>query len=257
MTVLNTFCAFNYGHTITIENNIIPLDDGPGEIAVEIDVGSYSLGEFAVKVNEALNNDGTQEYTVSLDRDTRVLTISAPGNFYLLFNSSSNSGISARELLGFDDQDYSGTNTFTAPNPSGSQYIPQFKLQNFVDFPLNKKVSSATINETGSGRVEVVKYADQFFMKCDITLITDIEGQGVIRNNAQGVQDAIDFIDYATRKTNIEFVYDIENQGAAFERCLLESTAQSRDGTNYELKPLYSRGLTGYYELSKLVFRRL
>lgn len=256
--IINTISAFNYGHTVDINNYIIPLDDGGGEVAVEVDVGAYSLGSFVQKVAQALNTDGNQDYTVSLNRNTRQITISAPSNFDLLFASSTNSEISLRVLLGFDNLDYTGSNVYTAPNPSGSQYVVQFKLQDFVDFKLSKKTNNASVNETGSGRVEVVKYADNFFMSCTITLITDIthSGEGAVISNPTGVQDALDFMNYATRKTDIEFVYDIDNQDT-FEECILESTGQSREGVDFDLTPLYSRGLTGYYELRRLVFRQI
>ena len=254
--VINTFSAFYYGHDINDGNFIIPLNEGSGEVTVELNIGSYSLTNFIIEVNSSLNEFGSQEYSVSLNRSTRRVTISAASNFSLLFGSSVNSGISIFGLLGFENIDYTGQSSYTGQLPSGFAYFPQFKLQNFIDFDLIQRTNSETVRTTASGKLEVVKYANTYFMKCTIPFITDIVGQGVIKNNPNGVEEAIKFIRYATSKQELEFIYDV-NSPNVFETCILESTSQSRQGTEYELTPLYSRGLTGYYELRDLEFRRL
>ena len=254
--ILNTFSAFYYGHNVTGENSIIPLNEGFGEIQVNVQVGSYSLGTFVDALSAALNDFGSLDYIVTVNRDTRRITISANANFSLLFGSSLNSDISVKTLAGFESTDLTGANTYTGQLPSGKAYYPQFKLQNFIDFSMNKRTNSPTIRTSASGRVEVVKYSDNYFMSCNITLITNIVNQSVIVNNPTGVEDALEFMNYATNKFDLEFIYD-RNNGSNFVPCILESTGQSRDGVDFTLNPLYSRGLTGYYELPSLEFRRL
>jgi len=254
--VIDSYSAWYYGHEVSIDNQIIPLDEGFGELAVEVTVGSYSLTNFVTFVNASLNEFSSQEYNVNIDRSTRLITISAPANFSLLFGTSLNESISLRTLLGFDQVDYTGSNSYTAPNPSGFAYYPQFKLQKFFDFDMIQRANAETVRATASGKVEVVKYSNNYFMKCTIPYITDIVNQGLIKNNPTGLADAIAFIQYATTKNDMEFVYDVETP-TTFQTCILESTGQSRSGTDYELSPLYSRGLTGYYELKSLTFRRI
>jgi hypothetical protein len=254
--VIDTFSAFYYGHLITRDNQIIPFDEGGGEINAVIPVGSYTLTNFIAAVASALNDSGLLDYQVTVDRETRLITISASGNFSLLFGSSTQTEISCRELLGFDLVDYAGDDSYSATEASGSAYYPQFKLQNFYDFSTIKRPNSATVRTTASGQVEVLKYANSRFMRCTITFITNIANQSVIKNNPQGVQDALDFMNYATDKLGLEFIYDVNNPGN-YVSCILESTQSNNDGAGFELEPLYSRGLTGYYELRDLLFREV
>lgn len=254
--IINTFSAFYYGHLITTENQVIPFDEGNGEINAVVPVGSYTLQGFADAISVALNDFGSLGYTVLVDRNKRFLNIQATGNFSLLFGSSTQVAISCRDLMGFPALDTPASTNQASTLPSGYAYLPQFKLQNFYDFDLIRRSASATVRTTASGSVEVIKYADNNFMRCDITYITDILGQSVIRNNPTGVMDAIHFMNYITNKYKIEFVYDFQNP-EVFESCLLESSGSDRDGTGFELEPLYGRGLAGYYELKDLLFRRI
>jgi hypothetical protein len=254
--ILNTFSAFYYGHNITGENNLIPLNEGSGEIQVFIAEGSYTLQNFVQALSAALNDTGTLTYNVTVNRNTRRITISANANFSLLFNTSVNKGISIKDVGGFGEINYTGANTYTGAFASGDAYFPQFKLQNFIDFDMKKRSNAATVRTSATGRVEVVKYSDNYFMSCDITLITNIVNQSVIKNNPNGVEDALRFMNYATNKLDLEFVYD-SNSADIFVPCILESTSDSREGIDFTLEPLYSRGLTGYFELRGLEFRRL
>lgn len=254
--IINTFSAFYYGHLITIDNQIIPFDEGSGEINAVVPVGSYTLEGFANAVANALNDVGSFDYSVLVDRSSRFLTIIATGNFSLIFGTSTQTAISCRELLGFEAIDYTSGLSVTSSFPSGMSYVPQFKLQNFFDFDLIRRSNAATVRTTASGQVEVLKYSDTNFMRCTITLITNIVGQSAIRNNPSGVQDAIDFMNYITNKYKLEFVYDINNP-SVFESCILESAPGSSDGTGFEIEPLYGRGLAGYYELRDLLFRKI
>jgi hypothetical protein len=254
--IIDTFSAFYYGHLITTDNQIIPFSEGSGEINAVVNIGSYTLEGFADAVSVALNDSGELDYSVLVNRSNRTITIEASGAFSLLFGSSTQTAISCRELLGFDPVDLSGLNSYTSPGPSGLSYEPQFKLQNFYDFNLIRRSNAATVRTTSSGQVEVLKYADTNFMRCTITYITNIIGQSVIKNNSQGVEDAINFMNYITNKYKLEFIYDVNNPNN-YESCILESSSADNNGTGFELEPLYGRGLAGYYELRDLVFRRI
>jgi len=254
--ILKTFSAFYYGYRVTQDNAVMPINEGFGEIAVTLPTGSYTLTDFVNVLASTLNESGSLTYQASVNRLTRRITISASANFSILWASSLNSDISIREIAGFNLLDLTGQSGYEGQMPSGKAYFPQFKLQDFIDFNMQKRSNSPTVRTSASGAVEVVKYANNFFMNCTITLITNITGQGAIKNNPNGVQDALDFMNFATDKNALEFIYD-ENNPSEFVACILESTSESRDGVDFTLQPLYSRGLTGYYELKGLQFRRL
>ena len=54
-----------------------------------------------------MNKAGNQEYTITLDRDTRKFSISALNNFELLINTGSQKAVSVFTLLGFEESDRS------------------------------------------------------------------------------------------------------------------------------------------------------
>ena len=92
-------------------------------------------------------------------------------------------------------------------------------------------------------------------MECNITYITDIINQAVIKNNPNGVSNLRQFMLYAIKKKPLEFIPDIDS--VEFTSCLLESTSTNKNGTGFQLFELYSRGLANYYETKKLRFREL
>jgi len=251
-----TNSLFTYGHTITDTNKYININEGSGEITTTIEVGSYSLGEFVDKVAEALNDIGSQLYTVTLDRLTRLITISAPGVFDLLITSGTNVSQSAFSLIGFTGADLTGIATYEANSQTGSVYSPQYKLIKYVPFEHIVKTNNVNVNEAPGGELEVVSWGRVNYMECNIKYITDITGQGVIINNATGVQDYIDFITYATLKRPIEFI-ESDQDVNTFSKCVLESTPQSSKGVDFDLEELYGEKLAYYYQSGKLTFRRL
>jgi len=250
-----TYSGFTYGHEIYSSNEFINFDEGGGEISAQIEIGSYTLNDFLGKVLEAFNAEGGQEYSGSIDRLTRKVTISAPSNFSLLVTSGTQSSISAYNLIGFTS-DKDGSNSYESDIASGFFYEPQFLLQNYVAFEDNVMTAQASVNESASGVVEVVSYGKKEFMECNITLATDIVPQGVIKENVNGVSDLRQFLNYAINKNPIEFVPDLENPNI-FESTLLEKTNSDSKGTGFKLNELYARKLVGYFETKTLTFRKL
>jgi len=260
--MINTFSKFYYGHEIGINNYIIPLDEGSGEINVELRVGNYSLQNFIKEVERALNQFGTQEYVVTVNRATRLITISAPNNFDLLFQTGSLSSISVRQLLGFTFNDFTSDNEYTGTIASGKEYIPQFKLQDYRAFSNNKEFLQSSVNESGKGIVEVVSFGVKQIMTCNIKFINNInrkslQAKGLMKNDPQGVENANDFMTYIIGKADIEFMPD-ENDPSEFDTCLLERTEESKNGTSYLLKEMTETiKLNDYYETGKLTFRKV
>jgi hypothetical protein len=260
---ISTQSAWNYGHTVTQDNSSINFLEPTGtntELLAELSIGTYSLGEFANEVSRAMTGaSNVQEYQVTIDRNTNQLTINGilAENFNLLVSSGSQSQVSAFGLMGFTGADLTGASTYQGDSASGSQYRPQFLLQNFIDFDNDQSTASSSVNTSADGQtVEVISYGNERFLSCDIKFITDIIGQTVITNNPSGVDDARNFLEYAITKGNMEFVYDVDNP-SVFNKCLLESTQQSRNGTGFRLVEQYAKKLAGYYDVNGLKFRKL
>lgn len=255
---LLTYPAFNYGHNITNNNYYINFSEGGPELNATVKVGSYTLGSFINAISSAMNAVGGQAYTVSLDRVTRKITISAPGNFELLINTGSQKNISAYSLIGFTGPDLVASNSYTGDTESGSQYRPQFLLQDFVDFEDEQRKAAATVNESASGKVQVSSYGTVKIMSCNITLATNITPQVAITENATGYDELRSFMEYAKEKYDLEFIPDIiNNPSSNIINCLLEKTPEAKDGTAFKLKELYARNLTGYFETGALQFRKI
>ena len=253
---LKTISAFTYGHTISEDNQFIDFSENlVQELGAQIDIGGYTLGDFINQIASAMNEIGSQEYSVTVDRTTRKITISSVADFDLYVTVGSRSSISAYQLMGFTT-DRTGSNTYEGDISSGSIYTPQFILQKFVDFPDSVKSAHSSVNESASGVIETVSYGQINKMKCEIVLATDISGQGAIIENLNGVADLRSLMNYLITKAPIEFIPDIEFP-EVLEKCLLDSTKEDSKGTGFQLYEMYARKLFGYFESKELIFRRL
>lgn len=260
---INTRSAFIYGHTIDDNNQYINfMEDGINELAATIEIGSYTLDQFKDAVAKALNEIGDNTYIVSLDRVTRILTISADAVFSLLVTSGTQSSISAFGLMGYtSDKDL--LLTYPGDESSGSIYYPQAPLYSYSPFENNESSIQEKVNESSSGEIEVVSYGTKNIMMCNIKYATDIVGQdqptkGIkyIENNPNGLGDLRTFWQYLRLKRPIEFIADkLDNN--IFIPCLLESAPGSSSGTAFEIKELYAQKLANYYETGIIKFRQL
>jgi hypothetical protein len=254
--MISTFSGFTYGHTITVDNQYIDFNEGSGEINGQLNVGVYSLAEFVNEVARALNELGSLTYTTTLDRSTRKITISATGTFSLLITSGIFVNSSVFGLAGFTGADLSGSASYEGDSASGSFFEPQFLLQDYVSFIDEQKAVDSTVNESGSGRIEVVTFGNQRFMTCNVTLQNDYTQKigGPIKNDPAGVTNLRNFLIYGVTKATLEFVPDIDSP-TVFTKCILESTPSDSKGTGFKLNELIGRGLMGYYESGRLRFR--
>jgi hypothetical protein len=261
MTIL-TKSEFIYGFEVDATNRNLPIDEGGGELNALLNIGTYSFESFLTEVERALNEVSGQVYTITKDRQTRFVTITADtSNFELLFSSASTATVSCRELLGFDAVDTISDISHTGTNAAGKSYKPQFKLQDFVDFQDNVESSQAAVNTSASGVTEVVKFGLLEKMECNITYATDrdLRSCGVSSNieyNATGVSNLRDFMSYCIGKGDLEFIPD-RDDADTFTTCFLESTPESKEGVNFKLKELYAQKLIGFFETGKLIFRKV
>jgi hypothetical protein len=254
--MIETRSSFFYIDPVDSTNFYLDFDEGGGELTAEVSVGSFTHDELPDAVEAALNGAGSLTYSVSFNRQTRKFTISADGPFSLLIGTGTHVGADIFPLLGFTGSDVGPANSHVANLQAGTEYRPQFYLQDWVDQLDNQKAISPSVNKTASGEVEVVKFGTEKFFEFSIMLATNIDqgNVGFIETDASGVENLRAFMQFATQKNNFEFMPDRDNK-ADFFKVLLESTETSKDGTGYKLMELYDKGLPNYYESGKLVLR--
>lgn len=261
MSALSTLSAFNYGHTITTANRSIDFDDGNGTQTALIRVGSYTLGEFVNQVAIALNTAAQNvTFSASLDRATRTITISGDGNFDLLISTGPSAAVSAYSLIGFTGVDLTGLSTYEGDSPSGLQYRPQFRLQNYTPFINREETAESAVATSASGVVQVASFGRVNFMDCNIKYITNrpqrIKPPAPIENNPNAVSEARAFLQYIIGKRPIEFLPDRDSE-TNFTNCFLESSRASRDGTGFRLEELTRENLAFHFETGTLTFRQI
>lgn len=255
--MINTFSSFYYGHEVTALNYNLPFDEGSGELNAEVDIGSYTFEEFVSAVQTALNIASIiRTFTLTYDRETRLVTISADGNFDLLVLTGTTTGSSVFELLGFTgSSDLTGLSSYTGVSPSGFEYNPQFMLQSYVDKEDYQESASASVNQAASGKVEVVRFGVNQFYEFDIKFITNLPMDGTaIKNNSTGVEDARNFLKYITKRNRFEFMPDINNKNI-FDKVVLESIPGNNTATGYKLRELFGQNLPNIYETGTIRLR--
>ncbi len=259
-SLLQTKSVFYYGYVVDENNYQLDFDEsGAGPYVAELNVGSYTFESFADEIERALNATIgiSNTYTVTEDRDTRTLTISATGNFDLLISSGAHASTSVFTLAGFTGGDVSGVTSAEGNNASGSEYLPQFLLQKYIDPTIFKNPVTSSVNRSANGEVlEIVTFGKVGFIEFNIRYATDIDqGKGnAIETNLNGVSDLISFMDAVTNGETIEFMKDRASRSQKFD-ILIESTKTSKDGVGYKLKELGS--VPGYFETGILKFRDL
>jgi len=254
---IKTKSSFLYGFDITNSNKFLDFQEGSTEYNAELNIGAYTLDALAIEIASKMNALSSNNYTVTVDYPTRLLTIAGDSNFSLLVTTGANSGSDVFSLIGFSS-DQTGSNSYTSSSVVGSEYLPQYPLQNYTPFNHIERSSEAKVNESASGVVEIVEYSRVNFMEANIRYVTDIT-QSVnspITNNANGVSDYLNFIQYAVQKKPLVFIPDIADYNT-YTNCILESTPESNKGVEFKLKEIRQGGLAFYYESGSLTFRKL
>jgi len=259
---IDTFSVFYYGLKIDggiSANNILNFlepNEANTELTAEIDPGTYTFNELLTAIKTAMDAVGALDYTLSVDRATRKITISSTDTFELLVGTGSQSGISPFSLLGFTgSSDLTGASSYTGNSGAGDFYIPQCKLQDYVDKEDLKQREDPSVNVAASGEVEVVSFGLIPFYEMSVKFINNYAQDGaVIRNNPNGVADARRFFEAITERGAFEFMPDIDDRDT-FDKVVLESLAGSRTGTGYRLRELVGRNLPGYFEVNNIRLR--
>lgn len=255
---LETKCKFYYGVEITQDNNILDFNEGSGELSITIPVGIYSPQEIALKIAGLLTDAGTLTYTCTFNRSSRKITISAGSNFSILIATGSHAGNGVYNIIGYTGGvNLTGSSSYLAPSSMGYEFVPQFYLLDYVPLEHNIKSLQASINETGSGLVEVVRYGTKRFMECSIELITNkpFQGSDFWTSSPTGLDDALNFMSFAIQKCKIEFMPD-KDTVSNYYTLILESTESDQSGIGFKLVEQIEYG-SGYYKTGKLVFREI
>ena len=250
---ITTTPVFYYGYTVTVNNIYLNFNEGGAELTGIVSAGNYSFTALGQEIERVLNSYGTQLYTVAANRSARTFTISAPSTFSLLFASGSNAGLGVGSIIGFTT-DQTGSLSYTG-SATGSEFIPQFPLQDYTGLDDYQEYSSATINESESGKVETFSVGLRKFMEFNIGPITNNSVAGLFRKTTDAVGDLRSFMTFIISKSDIEFMPD-ETDRSTYYTIVLERTPTSSTGTGFKLNELYSKGLVGFFETGKLRFRK-
>jgi hypothetical protein len=257
MSFLNTLSTFYYGITITKENQNLNFDEGSGELTAVLQIGDYTHTEILTAIENAFNLAGTQVYTATLNRMTRIITISSVASFDLLCNSGSQVGSSSWDLLGFSTAtDKTGAATYLGENPSGYEYRPQLLLNNYIQPEDYEVKESAVVNISVSGIVQTLQFGDGQRMQCNIRGASNLTGikTDPFYENVTGVQDLRTFMKYLITKAKIEFIPDVDDRNT-FHSLLLESTPADKSGTRFVIENM--NGSNSFFETGTLAFRKV
>ena len=251
-----TKTKFYYGYTIDSTNFYLNFSEGGLELTAQVTPSGYTLTTLADAIATALNETGTQEYSVSVDRESRTYTISADSNFELLVNSGSNLGFSIYSTIGFTNGDLTGSNTYTSNVSTGFVFTPQFFLQDFLGPDDFQGFAESKVNKSASGTVEVYSLGSEAFYEFNIKYQNNYPQpkNSLISFDENGVENLRAFMQFAITKSPLEIMEDL-NDSSTYKTILLESGQGSPNGTSYRLRDLFSRGLNNWYETGRLKWR--
>jgi len=249
--------VFYYGGTIDSSNRYISFDEGGPELNGTLNLGDYTLTELLNEVARAMNVVSSNNYELTMNRTTRIVTISGDSVFTLKVVNGSTIDSSVYGLIGFSVNRGGGT-YYTSGTACGFEYSPQFFLQGYVPTADNKEALEGKTSVSGSGVVQVATFGDVQYMECNIVYITNqFQASGsAIENNSTGLEDARTFMDNLITKAKVEFMEDRDNRGV-YEDLMIESTPANKKGIGYKIKQLLSAKLYGYYQTGNLKFRKI
>lgn len=257
MSKITTLSSFYYGTKVTRLNRALDFSEGGGpEIQASLNIGDYTLEDFALEIQRAMRIAGSLSYTVTVNRNTRRITITAPSDFELLSDTGSRTGEAIWALAGFSTgSDYTGASTYTGASGAGYEYRCQYPVDSYRSADENPTRENATFTVTPTGVGQMLSFADSARVEMDIRLITNIT---TIRNtpfyaNASGVSDFRNFMSYLLDKNKVEFIPDVSDR-ADYVKVFLESTQEDKDGYSYSLKNM---GTPNIHRSGDLTFRKV
>lgn len=254
---LKTRSTFYYGHDVGSSQHFISIDEGAGELAVNLTPAGYSFTELAVELQRALNESGVLTYTVTTDRANRKYVITASGNFDILAATGTYFGSTLYQTLGFNIVDKTGASTYTSDNKTGFEWRPQLPLFNYVPSRLREGSLSATQDESGNGNVQVITFGTVNYMEFEARFITDRKDKpDIIEYDGNAVSNCMQFLSYIRKKNRFEFMEDRSEVGT-FEKMILQKTSLSGNGLEVKLEEMTGSNLQDYYETKLITCRKV
>jgi len=255
---LGTHSSFYYGFEVTSDNQFINFKEGAGaEKTATVPVGTYSLTKLLQVVAAALNAASAIDWTASVNRATRIVTLTSSSSASLLWATGTNFTQSIGPLLGMPLTNVLNVTSFVGTLAVGTAYRPQFKLQDYKDNTMTRKLINPTVNKSSSKqKVSVQYFGVEEFFKFNIKYITnrDVSGSdSKYKNNPNAVEEAKAFLNFIILKNIIEFMPD-ENKPNVYYRMYLDSSTQDSDGVGFDLVEYVDKDLPNFFETGLLTF---
>lgn len=249
--MITTRSKFVYGFDVDTSNQYLCFKEGVTEKIADVEFGNYTIAEGLQAVADAMNAAGDNTYSLTIDRASGLVTISADADFDLLITSGT-AETSIFELLGFSGADQTGADNYTGSAVCGEIYYPQFLLQDYTPPEHFVESIEATVNRSASGRVEVVTFGEEQKIEFNIKYITNNTMDGeVILNSSTGREDAVQFLNYISKKKRFEFFPDRDDE--TLYKVIAESLPGYSKGTGFKLRMM--PGLFDIYETGSMQLR--
>lgn len=241
---------FTYGLQVTTLNNKIDFRAVMGGpiLTATLSLGFYSPGGLANEVALQLQTqDSTQIYSVTVARNVlggtqNRMILSTNGTFLsLLFASGPNFVISAAALMGFNEQDYTGSTTYTGSSSVGNTLIPEFIGYNYLDDSNMAKLFGA-VNVAASGLKEAVTFNIQLFIQVQYKYEPKVN-----------LPFWKTFFTWAIQQRQFDFTPEISNPTNVFN-VTLEQTQYDDKGLGYQMSEMLT-AFPNFYQTGPLKFR--
>lgn len=245
--------AFLYGFSVSRSVKALDFKEGGAEIQASLRVGNYTVDTFVVEVQRALNEVGGQTYTVAYNVTTRIITVSAPGTFSLLFGTGSRTGTSCSALMGFAVADRTAALTYSGTIAVGTVYITPWPVFRFTDKTHSIVLEDSTVDTTPLGISQVASFATGSRITMEIKPITNknLSKNGV--SNAYTIADFMAFMSFLMTKGRATMYMDPANFAGTSYKVFLEGTEQDREAKAFKLQnvamDIYTSGLLTFREV--------
>lgn len=252
----NDRALFLYGFDITNANRYLNFKNAAlgSELTAILRIGNYTPTEFMAELKRAMEFvDGIYKYTWSINRTVASGTanrfsVSTNGSYLsILLSSGSNYQNSPRNLIGFDELDYTGQLSYTGFTSGGTILLPDFATYDYLG-PDEMVMNDGCKNVSAAGIKETLVFAQMRFFQGQWKYITNFNG------NTQKTQFE-NFLKYATRQLKFEFSPSINEDPDLFYQCTLETTPADGNGLGYTMKQMLGQGLYRFYDTGVLKFR--
>jgi hypothetical protein len=128
---LEKFFMTNSWYNVNSNNNMVYFNDTGGDHKVAITPGFYTPAQLATQIASQMTSAGSQTYTGAQNPNTNTLTLSAPGNFKVLFGTGGSFATIANSiasLLGFQAADTTNNTSVTGSYPMNVNPYPYLNI---------------------------------------------------------------------------------------------------------------------------------